>query len=363
LGGSIVEPGPARAGRLASLRNLLLLSANGALPMTARGVTAHAAAPSLSDKVVVVTGANAGLGFELSRRLARMGAHVVMACRSLPRAQRARERLRGEVPTARTTVLPLDVAELESIRKFCTLFADQVGHLDILINNAGIVGTPLARNSAGHELHLATNYLGPFSLTGTLLPRFRDRSGARIVSVGSLAHLFGRLCPTELNPTDSDYDAWRAYARSKVALVMYTIELNRRLRWQSSNIIAVAAHPGMALTSIMDKSPVANSKGAFRKWLGKPIRRLIPTVAEAVEPLLHAACAEGVRGGDYYGPGGWLEIAGTPAKARLNRRASNEDLARQLWSTSETLTGVRYLNEDAASRQCRAPASSSRGSS
>jgi NAD(P)-dependent dehydrogenase (short-subunit alcohol dehydrogenase family) len=306
-------------------------------------------ASSVPDKIVVVTGANTGLGFQLSLRLARTGAHVVMACRSLQRAERARERLLGDIPAARTTVLPLDVAEMESISEFRTLFARQVGYLDLLINNAGIFGAPLSRNSAGHELHLATNYLGPFALTGALLPLIRERPGARIVNVGSLAHRFGTLCPHELNPREGDYNAWRAYARSKVALLTYTIELGRRLRERDSNIIALGAHPGMASTDIAKNSPRGNPKSAIRKWFNKTMERLIPSAAEAVEPILHAACAAGVRGGDYYGPGGWLEIAGAPAKARLDARASDAELSKQLWSTSEALTGVSYLSVGAVS--------------
>jgi NAD(P)-dependent dehydrogenase (short-subunit alcohol dehydrogenase family) len=316
--------------------------------MTAARATGDVAAFSMSDKVIVVTGANAGLGLQLSLRLARMGAHVVMACRSLPRAEKAREGVRAEVPGARTTVLPLDVAEPDSIRAFRARFASQVGHLDILINNAGIFGAPLSHNSAGHELHFATNYLGPFALTGTLLPLFRDHPGARIVSVGSLAHRYARLSLTRINPEAGDYSHWKAYAMSKLALTVYTMELNRRLRERRSNIVALCAHPGMAPTDIVKNMPIASPKGAVGKWFNGMMERLIPTAAEAVKPIVHAACAEGVAGGDYYGPGGWLEIAGVPAKARLNACASDEELARKLWSTSETLTGVSYLNAHAA---------------
>jgi NAD(P)-dependent dehydrogenase (short-subunit alcohol dehydrogenase family) len=311
--------------------------------MTISELTADAVSPSFLDKVVVVTGANAGVGLELSRRLARAGAHVVMACRSVARAERARERVLGEVPGARITVLLLDVSDPASIREFRNRFAWHVRRLDVLINNAGIFGVPLSRNSAGHEAHLATNYLGPFSLTGALLPLFRDRPGARIVNVGSLAHLYAKLSPEALNPKDAEYNDWRAYAHSKLALVTYTIELSRRLRERQSNIVAVGAHPGMAATAIADHHPIANPKSAMGMWLKKMMERLVPTVAEAAEPILHAAGGEDVVGGEYYGPSGWLEIAGAPAKARLNECASDQELARRLWATSEGLTGVGYL--------------------
>jgi NAD(P)-dependent dehydrogenase (short-subunit alcohol dehydrogenase family) len=239
--------------------------------------------------------------------------------------------------------VPLDVASPESIRALGELVSQRVGHLDLLIHNAGIFGVPLSHNEAGQELHFATNYLGPFALTGVLLPFFRDAPGARIVCVGSLAHRFGTLPVDELAWHEASYSAWAAYGRSKVALLAYTMELNRRLRQRNSDIIAVGAHPGFAPTDIAKNHAVANPKGPFRKWLMKRVEERMPTIEQAASPILHAACAEGVRGGDYYGPGGWLEIAGIPKKARINALALNAELASQLWSTSEALTGVRYL--------------------
>jgi len=302
----------------------------------------------LQDKVALITGANAGLGYQLSLSLARAGAHVVMACRSPERAARAHEQLLCEVPHARTTLALLDVSSPESIRELGAFIGALVGHLDVLIHNAGIFGVPLSRNVAGHELHFATNYLGPFALTGVLLPFFRDAPGSRIVCVGSLSHRLAKLRIDELDWQKDEYKEFAAYARSKLALLAYTVELDRRLRQKSSNIIAVGAHPGFAPTDIAKNHAVANPKTAFGKWLIKRIEESMATVEQAAAPILHAACAEGVRGGEYYGPGGWLEIAGAPAKARLNARALNAELALQLWSASEALTGIRYLSEAAS---------------
>jgi len=304
--------------------------------------------PSLHDKVALITGANAGLGYQLSLSLARAGAHVVMACRSPERAARAHEQLLCEVPHARTTLALLDVSSPESIRELGAFIGALVGHLDVLIHNAGIFGVPLSRNVAGQELHFATNYLGPFALTGVLLPFFRDAPGSRIVCVGSLSHRLGKLRIDELDWREADYKEFAAYARSKLALLAFAVELDRRLRQTSSNIIAVGAHPGFAPTDIAKNHAVANPKTAFGKWLIKRIEASMATVEQAAAPILHAACAEGVRGGEYYGPGGWLEIAGAPAKARLNARALNAELALQLWSASEALTGIRYLSEAAS---------------
>jgi NAD(P)-dependent dehydrogenase (short-subunit alcohol dehydrogenase family) len=312
--------------------------------VTAAAPAAGTTATSASERLVVVTGATGGLGFELARRFARTKSHVVLACRSLPRAEATRERLLSEVSGARVTALPLDLAEPASIREFGARFERDVGYVDVLVNNAGIFGVPLSYNSAGQELHLATNYLGPFALTGLLLPLFRDRPGARIVNVGSLAH---RTARSSLGaPGPKDYSAFKAYARSKLALLTHTVELSRRLRGR--NVIAVSAHPGVAPTDIAKNHPIANPKTALGRWFTRKMEQWIPTIAAAVEPIVHAASAEDVRGGDYYGPGGWLEFGGAPAKARLNARASDEAAARQLWSLSEALTGVRYLSATAA---------------
>ncbi|MDD9936344.1 MAG: SDR family NAD(P)-dependent oxidoreductase [Myxococcales bacterium] len=295
-------------------------------------------------RVVLVTGANAGLGFELSLALARAGAHVVMACRSPTRAEDACARLLRRVPHARLSTLPLDLSEPDSIAQLPHLLEQQVGQLDVLIHNAGVFGLPLSRNSAGQEMHFATNYLGPFALTGMLLSLVHDAPGARVVCVGSLAHRLGKLRIEDPYAREGDYRPLAAYGRSKVALLSYTLELERRLRAHSSHIIAVGAHPGMAPTDIARGHAVANPRSGLGKWLNRRMESLIPSVTEAAQPILHAACAPTVQGGEYYGPGGLLEIAGAPARARVHRQALDPSLATQLWSASEHITGVRYLS-------------------
>jgi NAD(P)-dependent dehydrogenase (short-subunit alcohol dehydrogenase family) len=300
---------------------------------------------SLRDKVALVTGANAGLGYQLSLSLARMGAHVVMACRSLQRAEQARDLLRKEVPAASVTVVPLDLAEPDSIHELGALFGPQVGRLDMLIHNAGVYGVPLARTRAGHELHFATNYLGPFALTGLLLPYFQDSPQSRIVFVGSLAHRMGKLNMDQPDWQEAGYRPMAAYGRSKLALLAYKLELHRRLLQRNSKVVAVSAHPGFAPTDTAKRHAEVDRKGAFGKWMFARIESLLPSVAQAAAPILQAATAEGVRGGEYYGPGGWFEIMGAPTnKARINARAHDAELAQRLWSMAEELTGVRYLS-------------------
>lgn len=297
----------------------------------------------MKDKVVVITGANAGLGYQLTVKFAQAGCHVIMACRSPERAGRAHQQLLQVVPDARATVLQLDISQPDSIASFSDTFAQRVGQLDILINNAGIVAVPLSRNSAGHELQLATNYLGPFALTGKLLPMLRDVSGSRIVNVGSLAHRFGKLPLQDLNWEQGKYNPWGAYARSKIAMLSHTMELDRRLRASGSNIIALGAHPGFAATEIGKDNPLMNPQNAIGKWFNAKMERFIPTAEQASEPIMLAACADDASGGDYYGPTGFLEIGGKPGNARVNKLAFDKDVARQLWTLSETMTGVSYL--------------------
>jgi len=298
----------------------------------------------MAEQTVVTTGANSGIGFQVALHFARGGARVVMACRSLDKAREAARQISQHVPRAKTVQLPLDVSELRSIQEFGRLFAEQVGELDVLVNNAGVAALPLSRTSAGHELLLATNYLGAFALTATLLPYFK-RERARIVNVGSLAHRFGRLNVGDLNWETTKYDQWKAYANSKVALLSHTLELNRRLRAASSRVIALAAHPGVANTNIKQSHETRHPPGPIRRWYVKHMTKLIPTAEHAARPVILAATAEHVVGGEYFGPGGPLELGGAPKPARVSPVARDPELSRQLWRVSESMTGARYLLE------------------
>lgn len=300
----------------------------------------------MTKKTAIVTGANAGLGFETTRAIARQGYRVIMACRNLAKAEEAKSRLLQEEPGIDLLVLQLDVSDLGSVAKFAEQFAAEMGTLDLLVNNAGIVAVPLARNSAGHEMQLATNYLGTFALTGRLLPSFNAERPSRIVNVASLAHRMGKLMLDDFNWEATPYHEMKSYAHSKIALMTFTLELNRRLALNKKNIIALAAHPGFAATEILNKS--ANSspvpKSAFSEWMQSKIEPLIPRPADAARPTVLAACSDGVQGGDYYGPGGFLEIAGKPAKAKINPVARVPENGKRVWEISEAMTGVRYLD-------------------
>lgn len=313
----------------------------------ARASTAPRAEPRslVSNEVAVITGANGGLGFQTALELARRGMRIVLACRSLEKGSRAQRELLAEVPGAEVMVMPLDVSEPASIREFGRRLAAGPGVVDVLVNNAGVVLVPLARNSIGQEMHLATNYLGAFALTGTLLPLFRKGSPGRIVNVGSLAHRFAKLDFDDPNWEKTPYREWQAYARSKLPLLGFTMELDRRLRRAGSPLLALAAHPGFANTNAGRQSTVLEPRSALRRWLAqKIVEPLIPKPPEAARPIVHAARADGVSGGEYYGPRGFLEISGRPGRARVHRAARDAATGERLWAWSEEMTGVRYLS-------------------
>ncbi|TGD76230.1 SDR family NAD(P)-dependent oxidoreductase [Mangrovimicrobium sediminis] len=299
----------------------------------------------MSDAIAVVTGANAGLGYHTSLKLAQRGYTVVMACRSAERAQKARDELLAQCPQGRFEVLPLDLSEPASVSEFFPAFREQFGSLDLLVNNAGIVGVPLTRNSAGHELHLATNYLGQFALTGMLLPLFPQDHPTRIVSVSSLAHRLGKVPLDDIDWHGGEYKPMAAYARSKLAMQSFIQELARRLEASGSNTISVSAHPGFAATEIANKTGMTKPKGPVRKWFQDRMQSRVPTPDEASEPTMLAALGDDVKNGEYFGPGGFLEISGKPARAKINKRALDVDFGKQLWTLTEEMTGVQFLSD------------------
>jgi NAD(P)-dependent dehydrogenase (short-subunit alcohol dehydrogenase family) len=294
---------------------------------------------------VVITGANSGIGFEAALHFARSAAHVVMACRNIDKAENARSQIEAAAPNATISIIKLDVSDLESVHEFSRQFAEKIGELDLLINNAGTPGIPLSRNSSGHELQLATNYLGAFALTGLLLPLFCKTRPARIVNVGSLLHRRGKLDVGNINWEKGEYDQWRAYANSKVALLSFTLELNRRLQQGDSRIIALAAHPGFANTSIKEGIPALTRANPVSQWILGKLELLTPNAEKAARSIILAADGNEVSGGDYYGPGGFLEISGKPARAKINPVIRDVEVAKQLWTASESMTGISYLSD------------------
>lgn len=280
--------------------------------------------PDQGGKVAVVTGANTGLGYETARELARRGAHVVLACRNLEKAERAVTALRAEQPAARVEVAALDLADLASVRSFAADLPHDRVHL--LVNNAGIMAVPRALTADGFESQFGINHLGHFALTGLLLPRLAE--GARVVTVSSLGHRAGRIAFDDLMG-ERRYWRWTAYFQSKLANLLFTYELQRR----DLGVVAVAAHPGGSATELGKDTPV-------QRVLFSATAGLMQPAAIGALPTLRAATAPDVQGGDYYGPGGLGEARGFPVKVSSSRAARDAETARRLWDVSVELTGV-----------------------
>lgn len=277
-------------------------------------------------RTVIVTGGNSGLGLVTSRALAGAGARVVMAVRDVSRGKDAAAGIDGDVEFH-----ALDLADLASVRRF----ADEWdGPLDVLINNAGVMAIPLARTRDGFEMQFGTNHLGHFALTNLLLPRITDR----VVTLASNAHKPGRIDLDDLNWETRPYKPWAAYSQSKLANLLFTLELQRRLQGDGSSVRAVAAHPGWAATNLQ-KGPATN---AVLKRLSDLGNRLFAQSADmGALPTLFAATQD-LPGASYVGPDGRMEQRGHPTLVGRTALASDVDLARDLWAASERLTGVSY---------------------
>jgi protochlorophyllide reductase len=298
--------------------------------------------------VVLVTGANSGLGLETARSLAVKGATVVMACRSPRKAQEARAQLLAELahhqqdgPQGALDVLSLDLADLASVRVAAATLAERYGRLDLLINNAGVMGPPRTLTRDGFELQFGTNHLGHFALTQLLLPLLRAQEGARVVYVTSGAQYFGRIAFEDLNG-ELSYDRWRAYSQSKLANVMTALELQERLRAEGSGVLALAAHPGLARTNLQPAS-VAMTGSQFEALAYRLMDPLFQSAAMGALPQLFAATASEAQPGGHYGPDQWGGMRGYPKAVRVAPAALDGEQRRRLWQISEELCGPASL--------------------
>lgn len=301
--------------------------------------------PSQSGRIAVVTGANSGLGLETSVALAAAGARVIMACRNPAKAASALAELRRRAPDGDATLMTLDLSSLASVRAFAAELNAQHPRLDLLINNAGIMGVPLSRTADGFESQMGTNHLGHFALTGLLIDRLMATPGARIITLGSLGHWRAPgLDLDDLHYERAPYSEFGAYCNSKLASLLFLLELSRRLGAKGSSLVAAAAHPGFAATNIkpMPTNPIG---AAWRRFITPiAIKYVIGTAQTGAQPILHAATAPGVANNQYYGPDGFKELRGHPAPARRSSKADDAAAARRLWEVSARLTGVSYLD-------------------
>lgn len=301
--------------------------------------------PDQTGRLAIVTGANSGTGYETAKALAAKGAEVIVASRSAERANAAIATLRREQPGARLRFEPLDLASLDSVASFAERLLVDGRPIDILVNNAGVMALPQRTVTGdGFETQLATNYLGHFALTARLLPLLQ-RGRARVVQLSSIVHRQGRIQLDDLQ-FETAYQPWPAYAQSKLAMLMFALELDRRSRANGWDLTSVAAHPGYARTDLIASGPMSRSaiaRGVLRTLYRPFIEPLFShSAADGALPILMAATAEGVSGGAYFGPRDMREMKGPAGVGRIEARALDTVVAARLWSASEALTGVGF---------------------
>lgn len=303
--------------------------------------------PDQSGRTAVVTGANSGLGLVAATALARKGARVIGTSRKSERGERALAQIRAEVPDANVEFEQLDVADLASVRAFADRLRARLGRVDVLINNAGVMAIPERRTTAdGFELHLGTNHLGAFALTGLLLPLLAH-PGARVVLVTSAYYSRSKIRFDDLQ-AEERYRVWPAYGQSKLANVLFMRELDRRSRAAGSGLVSVAAHPGVAQTNLQFAGP-SLGRWSVAGMMSRLMRRIGQPAEQGVLPVLYAGTAAGVEGGNLYGPDGRGQVKGYPKLLAIAPAALDDDVARRLWSVSEQLTGVSFDPSDSSS--------------
>jgi NAD(P)-dependent dehydrogenase (short-subunit alcohol dehydrogenase family) len=291
-------------------------------------------------RVAVVTGATGGLGLATARALAGHGATVVLAGRDQGRTEEAAARLRAELTDASVQTAALDLASLESVRQAAADLRGRFGRLNLLINNAGLMMPPYGLTKDGFELQFGTNHLGHFALTGLLLPAMLAVPGSRVVTVASNAHRTGRMNFDDLQSA-RHYQKTAAYGRSKLANLMFTYELQRRLSAASAATIAVAAHPGTARTDLT-RNLSAVSNAALSERFRTVNSWLVQDSEAGSLPTLRAATDPDVIGGTYYGPDGFMQFTGNPVLVTSSGRSQNKEAQRRLWAESEQLTQISY---------------------
>jgi NAD(P)-dependent dehydrogenase (short-subunit alcohol dehydrogenase family) len=295
----------------------------------------------LTGRVALVTGANSGIGYETAFALAGHGAHVVLACRNPDKARQAYDTLENDLDRSSLEILPLDLSDLYSVRAAAAKVLERHARLDLLINNAGVMGTPYRQTADGFELQMATNHLGHFALTGLLLDRLRTTDRSRVVTVSSQMHRVGRL---DLDDVAGDHvgNTWVAYGTSKLANLAFTAELDRRLRAADCSTLAVAAHPGWTRSNLAGNgASIGNHR--LRGKIGRVAGRTFGQATKTGSlPTLYAATAREVVGGQVFGPSHAFQLFGPPTLVRPDRRARDRESAARLFEISEQLTDVHY---------------------
>lgn len=312
--------------------------------------------PSQAGRIAIVTGTG-GLAYETALELARAGAQVVLAGRNPAKGHAAASLIAAVLPAARITFATVDLADLASIRAFAEGFMAGHERLDILVNNAGVMALPERKTTRdGFEMQFGTNFLGAFALTAHLLPMLQRSPAARTVQLSSLAHRRGFIDFDDLGG-ERLYKPWKAYSQSKLAMLIFALELQRRSDSHGWGLTSLAAHPGWAATELIGNGP-ASTTGIMARG-ARVVEALLPLLGQSARdgalPTLYAATAPGVVKGGYYGPDGFYEIRGAPALAKATGEADDPAIAARLWQDAERLTGVRFETEAISQAEASAP--------
>ena len=293
--------------------------------------------PSQKGKIAIVTGANSGLGKEITIGLAKKEIKVIMACRNQSKAESAKAEVLSQVNSADIEIMILDLNSLNSVRNFVTAFGENYNRLDLLIENAGIMIPPLSKTEDGFESQMGVNYFSHFALTNLLYPLLNKTEGARIATTSSLAHERGRIDFDNLN-AEKSYSKMGAYGQSKLACLLFAYELKRRLEKAGSKVIAVSSHPGVSKTNLFTNIP------KVAQLLMAPLLPIFTHLPKyAALPTLYAALGPDVESGDYYGPTGFNGLKGKPGKVKSKPHSYDEKVASELWNISEKLTGEKFV--------------------
>ena len=297
--------------------------------------------PDQTGRTVLVTGGNSGLGFHTCRLLAAKGARVFLASRSSQRGDQAGSQILQSTPNAQLEVISLDLADLESVRHCAENLRNELDRLDILVNNAGVMAIPRQETGHGFERQFGVNHLGHFALTGGLMPLLLETPASRIVNVSSMAHRSGSLNFDDLHGRRK-YSRFGAYAQSKLANLLFTLELQRRMETVAAPTICLSAHPGWASTNLQSAAPNERAS-TFELLLMRTLNALFAQSAEqGALPQLYAATSPAVQGGDFVGPDGWMQMRGYPQKHRAKETAYDREAARELWRLSVEMTGEPF---------------------
>jgi NAD(P)-dependent dehydrogenase (short-subunit alcohol dehydrogenase family) len=300
--------------------------------------------PDQSGRTALVTGGNSGLGYQTVLQLARKGARVLLAARDRARGTAALERLGAEAPGSRAELAQIDLADLASVERFAAGFLASGQDLGLLVNNAGVMAIPHRETTAqGYERQSGTNHLGHFALTGRLLPALARRPGSRVVTVSSNQHKRAKGIDFDDPQGEHSYRPWGAYAQSKLANAMFVLELDRRLRAAGLDIISAGAHPGFAHTNLQIADPRSGGISLVARGMGLASRLFAQPASDGALPVLYAATAADVHGGEYFGPDGPGEMRGHhPKLVQFSAAARDQAAAARLWAVSEELTGVTF---------------------